>query len=72
MPILLSSPSGFDTLSGSVLLLAADQYVLFSSFLVSLSLHPWGDVQKKCQSSLKAAVASHHPPAAASPASALM
>ena len=70
MPILLSSPSGFDTLSGSVLLLAADQYVLFSSFLVSLSLRPWGDVQKKCQSSLKAAVvppsvAAHHPPASA-------
>ena len=52
VPILLSSPSGFDTLSGSVLLLATDQYVLFSSSLVSLSPSLWGNVEK-WQSSIK-------------------
>lgn len=52
VPILLSSPSRFDTLSASALLLATDQYVLFSSFLVSLSPSPWGNV-KKWHSSMK-------------------
>lgn len=46
VPIRLSSPCGFAALSGSVLLLATDQYILFYSFLVSLSLGPWGNVQK--------------------------
>lgn len=52
VPIPSSLLWGFDALSGSVLLLAGDQYVLFCSFLVSLSPGPWGNV-KKWQSSMK-------------------
>lgn len=40
-------PSWFDTPSGSVLLLATDQYALFTSFLVNLALSLWGNVKKK-------------------------
>lgn len=64
VPILLSSPYGFDTLSGSVLLLATDQYALFYSFLVSLSQSPWGNV-KKWQSSIKQLWPPHQLPGAA-------